>query len=135
MERIKVRSGEREELVDITDTVAKIVEKKGWRDGAVLLYVPHTTAGILINEGADPSVAEDILQRLRVLAPLTGDYRHYEGNSDAHIKAALVGSSTLLIVEGGGLKLGRWQRVFFAEFDGPRVREVWLKFLPGESIR
>lgn len=135
MERFRVRSRKREELLDITDMVAGVVERRGWKEGALLLYVPHTTAGILVNEGADPSVAEDILRRLRILAPLKGDYRHYEGNSDAHIKAALVGGSLTVILEGGRLGLGRWQRIFFAEFDGPREREVWLRYLPGEDVR
>jgi len=135
LERLKVRTGEREELKDITGEIERIIEKKGWKEGAAHIYVPHTTAGILVNEGADPDVAGDILRRLKVLAPLRGDYRHYEGNSDAHIKASLTGSSLLLMVEGGRLRLGRWQRVFFAEFDGPRQREVWISFLPRESVR
>ena len=132
MERASVKSRRREEFLDITDVVLDAVRRRGWRDGIITVYVPHTTAGVLVNEGADPDVARDILKRLESLAPLKGDYRHYEGNSDAHIKAALIGSSLTLLLEGGRLMLGRWQRIFFAEFDGPRTREIWIKFTPGE---
>ena len=117
------------ELLDITRKVEEAVAEAGLKDGVVLVYVPHTTAGITINEGADPSVAEDILAQLDRLVPAKGPYRHLEGNSPAHIKAGLMGSSVLLAVEHGRLVLGRWQAVFFCEFDGPRTRKVQVKTL------
>lgn len=117
------------ELLDITRKVEEAVAEAGLKDGVVLVYVPHTTAGITINEGADPSVAEDILAHLDRLVPAKGPYRHMEGNSPAHIKAGLMGSSVLLAVEHGRLVLGRWQAVFFCEFDGPRTRKVQVKTL------
>jgi secondary thiamine-phosphate synthase enzyme len=117
------------EFLDITPEVEKVVRKIGLSDGAVLIYIPHTTAGITINEGADPSVQEDILNLLHQMVPLKGPYRHAEGNSAAHIKASLMGSSVLVAVEQGRLVLGRWQSLFFCEFDGPRTRKVMIKFL------
>ncbi len=131
VERIEVVTRERNELLDMTDQVADALAALGVADGAVLLHVPHTTAAVTINEGYDPDVAGDLLRRLEALAPLGADTagradRHDEGNSDSHLKAALVGPSLLLPVSDGRPALGRWQRVFFCEFDGPRRRELWL---------
>ncbi|MBI5584829.1 MAG: YjbQ family protein [Deltaproteobacteria bacterium] len=117
----------RTEFLDITQEVERALPRPGMEDGLVFIYVPHTTAGVTINEGADPSVAEDILGALNRLIPLQGDYRHLEGNSAAHIKAGLLGSSVLVAVEKGRLVLGTWQAIFFCEFDGPRTRKVLLK--------
>jgi len=126
--RIETRS--RAELVDVTARVREAVRASGVEDGLCVLYVPHTTAGICVNECADPDVARDILAALGRLVPDSGDYRHEEGNADAHVKAALVGSSLQLLVEKGMPKLGRWQGIFFCEFDGPRGgRELWLRVL------
>lgn len=121
-----VRTSDREQFVDVTDRVARAAGELGVRDGAVYVYVPHTTAGMTINEGADPAVRRDILRALQRIVPDDLDYEHEEGNSPAHAKASLVGSSALVPVEGGEVKLGRWQVVYLCEFDGPRARRVWV---------
>ena len=131
MERIDVPTSRRCELVDVTAPRSTRLRGARRRGGAVLLHVPHTTAAVTVNEGYDPDVAGDLLRRLELLAPhwedtAGGRDRHGEGNSDSHLKAALVGTSTLLPVVDGELALGRWQRVFFCEFDGPRRRELWV---------
>ena len=124
---ISVHTPEREVLVDITERVREAVarEHPGFT-GLLTVFVPHTTAGVTINEGADPSVARDIVEHLRRLVPRDAGFRHSEGNSDAHIKASLLGSSALVVVEGGRLRLGTWQSVYLAEFDGPRNRRLWV---------
>ena len=125
---ISIRTRKRSEMIDITSQVSEHLEKAGLEQGMCYLYVPHTTAGIAINEGADPSVAEDIQAMLDKLVPWEGPYRHLEGNAAAHIKSSLVGSSASLLVESGRLKLGTWQAIFFCEFDGPRSRKVYVRF-------
>ena len=124
---INVKTRTRIDMVDITSSVQKEVSKSGASDGICLVYVPHTTSGITINEGADPAVCHDIMEKLNELVPANAGYRHMEGNADSHIKASLVGSSVLVLVENGRLVLGTWQRIFFCEFDGPRSRRVYLK--------
>jgi secondary thiamine-phosphate synthase enzyme len=124
---INVRTGTRIEMVDITSSIQKEVTKSGKKEGLCTVYVPHTTAGITINEGADPSVCHDIVTKLNQLVPPDADYRHMEGNSDSHIKASLIGSSVSVIVEEGHLLLGTWQKIFFCEFDGPRSRKVFFR--------
>jgi len=114
-------------LVDITSQVQGVVAESGVRDGVCHVYVPHTTAGVTINENADPSVREDILMELNKTIPLQDNYKHLEGNAAAHIKATIVGSSETVLVEGGRLVLGTWQGLFFCEFDGPRSRRVLIK--------
>ncbi len=126
MQRLPVHTSRREEIIDVTAEVAAAVASMGIEDGAVLVYVPHTTAAVLVNEGYDPDVAGDLAAWLARAAPRDAGYAHAEGNSDAHIKAMLVGSSQLLPVEGGRLRVGRWQALFFCEFDGPRARELWV---------
>jgi secondary thiamine-phosphate synthase enzyme len=125
---IPVKTTARSEMVDITSALQKEIARAGVSDGVCVAYVPHTTAGITINEGADPAVCRDIIERLDDLVPLNAEYRHMEGNADSHIKASLMGSSVSVLVEGGRLLLGTWQRVFFCEFDGPRSRKVYVKF-------
>jgi secondary thiamine-phosphate synthase enzyme len=127
MQRIPVSTRRREELVDITSSVEGAVGKAGISSGICVLYCPHTTAAITVNEGADPSVAEDMVMGLRRLIPLDWGFSHMEGNSDAHIKASVIGPSETVIVDGGKLVLGTWQRIFFCEFDGPRKREFFVK--------
>ena len=127
LNRLSIRTHSRSELMDITPLVRDIVHKSKIENGLCYVFVPHTTAGITINENADPSVRQDILMGLDKLVPWQGDYTHMEGNAAAHIKASLVGSSETIPVEKGDLVLGTWQGVFFAEFDGPRRREVWIK--------
>jgi secondary thiamine-phosphate synthase enzyme len=124
---VTVETRARTELRDITREVARRVKESGVESGACQLYVPHTTAGILINESDDPDVARDIGDALDRLVPRNAPYKHYEGNADSHIKAALVGSSQVVPIEGGRLGLGRWQGIFFCEFDGPRKREVKVR--------
>jgi secondary thiamine-phosphate synthase enzyme len=118
--------------VDITDEVTEAVRESGVSDGILFVYCPHTTAGITINENADPSVPHDITMKTgKLIDRRDPDYRHGEGNSDGHIKSSLVGASEMVIIENGELVLGTWQGVFFAEFDGPRSRNVFLKIIPG----
>lgn len=131
METLEIRTCEREALVDVTGAVRRTVRENGWSDGAVLVYCPHTTGAVTINEGADPDVVRDILTTLRRLVPLHGDYRHAEGNSDAHLKSSLFGCQQLVIVAGGELQLGTWQKIWFCEFDGPRTRKLWVQWLAG----
>ena len=123
-----------QELVDVTGEVRRAVSAAGARDGLLVVYVPHTTAGVTIQENADPDVQRDLLLALENAVPAQparGAFRHAEGNSDAHVKASLVGSSATLIVEGGAPVLGTWQGVYLCEFDGPRRRTVHLKLIPG----
>ncbi len=119
-----VRTRSRTSFVDITGDVQAAVTELGITDGAILVYVPHTTAAVTINESADPDVARDIGATLSKLVPASASYRHVEGNADAHIKSTLVGCSEIVLVEGGRLVLGTWQGIFFCEFDGPRTRRV-----------
>lgn len=115
------------ELVDITSQVAGLIKESGIKDGVCHLYNPHTTAGLTINEGADPAVKSDIIAAMRKIVPMDYPFKHLEGNSPAHVMASLVGSSVTVFVEKGTLKLGTWQKIFFCEFDGPRSRKVyWL---------
>lgn len=123
----QVRTSRRVETIDITGQVQEIVEGGG--DGVCIVYTPHTTTAIGINEGADPDVMRDIETTLAKLLPERGDYRHFEGNSDAHLKSILIGPSETIFVEGGNLQLGRWQAIYFCEFDGPRTRTVHVRFL------
>ena len=127
MREIKVVSRKRNEMIDITRDVQDVVSKENVENGLAVVYVPHTTAGVTINEGADPSVQRDIIETLKQLIPENGDYHHMEGNSDAHIKASLLGSSVNVIIENKRLVLGTWQHIFFYEGDGPRTRRVYVK--------
>ncbi len=127
---IRIRTVARESLEEITAQVQQVVQSLGVDVGLCHLFVPHTTAGIIINENADPSVCRDILEVLGRLVPRDGRYHHLEGNADAHIKAALVGNTVWIPVDRGGLALGRWQGIFLAEFDGPRERRVIITVLP-----
>ena len=129
MKRISIRTMRRVEMADITAMVEKVVKESGVVDGVCHVYVPHTTAGVAINEGADPSVARDIETHLAKLVPETGDFRHAEGNSDAHIKSVMVGASETIFVQNGRLVLGTWQAVYFCEFDGPRDRHFLIKVI------
>jgi secondary thiamine-phosphate synthase enzyme len=124
MKEIRVSTRSRTELVDISGEVQKAVAESGVQDGTCHVYVPHTTAGVTINENADPSVREDILMELNKVVPFQDNYKHLEGNAAAHIKATIVGSSETILVQGGRLLLGTWQGIFFCEFDGPRSRRV-----------
>ncbi|MGA3293320.1 MAG: secondary thiamine-phosphate synthase enzyme YjbQ [Candidatus Acidiferrales bacterium] len=127
---IRVKTSRRTELKDVTAEIEAAVRDSGCIEGVCHLYVPHTTAGVLINEGDDPAVARDIEAALDRLIPHAGNYTHAEGNSDSHIKTALTGSSETVLIGNGRLSLGRWQSVFFAEFDGPRSRDLRVKIVP-----
>lgn len=131
MKSLEIQTPSREALVDITPLVEEEIRKEKTRAGLCLVYAPHTTAAITINENADPTVRQDVLMTLKKAVPDTLAYAHSEGNSPAHAKASLVGSSITLIIENGRPALGTWQGVFFCEFDGPRRRKVYLKIIPG----
>ena len=124
---ISVKTHSRIDMVDITSSVQKEFSKSGITDGICVVYVPHTTAGITINEGADPAVCRDIMKKLNDLVPPDAGYGHMEGNADSHIKTSIIGSSVTVIVENGRMTLGTWQKIFFCEFDGPRSRKVYVK--------
>lgn len=126
---VSVNSHSRIEMIDITSQVRAQVATSGVTEGICVVYVPHTTAGVTINEGADPAVCIDILRKLNELVPPSDRYRHTEGNSDSHIKALLIGSSVTVIVENSRLVLGTWQKIFFCEFDGPRSRNAVVKMI------
>ncbi|RJR19931.1 MAG: YjbQ family protein [Nitrospiraceae bacterium] len=131
MKNINIKTRTRTEFVNITDEVQKIVSESGVKEGVCHMYVPHTTAGVTINEGADPSVVRDIVSTLNKLVPHSGNYLHMEGNSDAHIKTSLIGSSQCVIIDDGKLLLGTWQAIFFCEFDGARHRRITVKVTEG----
>ncbi|MGC2828989.1 MAG: secondary thiamine-phosphate synthase enzyme YjbQ [Candidatus Acidiferrum sp.] len=133
MEVLRVKTARRTQLVDVTGEVERAVAKSGVASGVCYVYVPHTTAGVMVNEHFDPDVATDLEGVFERLVPRVGPYRHAEGNSDSHAKAALTGTSATIFVEEGKLALGRWQGVFFCEFDGPRERNMWVKIISGGS--
>ena len=126
---LTVKTKSRTELIDITSEVQNTVRSSSIADGICMLYVPHTTAAITINESADPSVKTDILMILNEIVPWKAKYRHLEGNSPAHVKSTLVGASELVAIENGRLVLGTWQGIFFCEFDGPRTRKLHVKIM------
>jgi len=126
MQTLRVKTGRRTQLVDLTAAVERVVKEAGVVSGVCYVYVPHTTAGVAINEHADPDVASDLEGVFDRLVPHKGPYRHAEGNGPAHIKSVLVGADVTVAVRDGGLALGRWQGIYFAEFDGPRTRSVTL---------
>jgi len=126
---LKVSTKAREEFKDITDEVGKIIVKSGKKDGHCIVFVPHTTAGITINENADPSVRKDMLRKLTEIVPRDDNYEHSEGNSDSHIKASMMGFSQTIFIEDSKLLLGTWQGIYFCEFDGPRNRKVIVKII------
>lgn len=131
---VRVKTSRRTEWVNITAKVERLVAASGVPSGTCHVYCPHTTAGITINEGYDPDVARDMEAAFDRLVPREAGYKHYEGNSDSHIKATLVGSSQKIWIENGRLRLGRWQAVFFCEFDGPRDREIHVKIVPDSDL-
>ncbi|MDP3047854.1 MAG: secondary thiamine-phosphate synthase enzyme YjbQ, partial [Thermodesulfovibrionales bacterium] len=126
---INVRSSQRSEFIDITEKINEVIKETGILSGICYVYVPHTTAAVTINEGADPSVHRDIQNALTRLVPQEMNYSHREGNADAHIKSRIIGTSQLVIIDEGRLVLGSWQAVYFCEFDGPRHRRVTLKII------
>ena len=131
MEDIHISTHNRTEMIDITRQVQALVHKSGISDGMCVVFVPHTTAAVTINENADPAVIQDMLAELDKIVPLQDGYCHSEGNSAAHIKSSLIGCSQTVLIEKGMLQLGTWQSLFFCEFDGPRKRKVWVKMVKG----
>lgn len=129
MEKINIKTNRRVELIDITDKVQAIVSKNKLKEGVCFVFCPHTTAGLTINENADPSVQSDIINAVNKLVPAGAGYSHSEGNADSHVKSSLFGSSLNIFVEGAELALGRWQGIYFCESDGPRSREIWVKVM------
>lgn len=130
MDQFIVKTRSRFEMIDITNEVRSVLKKTGVKEGICCLFIPHTTAAVTINENADPDVPRDILMEMDKAIPMSDNYRHMEGNSAAHIKASLFGSSETVFIEGGNLVLGTWQSIFFCEFDGPRTRKVMVRFVP-----
>lgn len=127
MKELTVKTSQHTQFVDITSRVQEIVRSEGEEEGICHLYVPHTTAGLTINENADPTVPQDIINTMNKVIPFDGDYRHLEGNAAAHIKASLMGSSLSILIKDKKLVLGTWQGIFFCEFDGPRSRKIYVK--------
>lgn len=129
MQEIDVNTTEQVQFVDITSKIQSAVNAENQKDGICLIFVPHTTSAVTINENADPDVSSDMIKEINKIIPFSDNYRHFEGNSAAHIKSSMFGISETVIVADGKLKLGRWQGIYFCEFDGPRRRKVWIKFL------
>lgn len=129
LKRLSIKTQAKQELIDITERVQRAVRELGVSEGVCIVFVPHTTAAITINEHADPSVKEDILMMLGKLVPAGAHYQHVEGNAHAHIRASLLGHSVTVPIEDGKIALGTWQGIFFCEFDGPRQREVWITLI------
>ncbi len=127
MEKISIRTAKRIDLIDITGQIQNIVAKSKVKDGICFLFCPHTTAGLTINENADPEVKKDIINTLNKLVPENAGYAHSEGNADSHIKSSLFGSTLTIFIEDGQLAFGTWQGIYFCEGDGPRSREIWVK--------
>ena len=132
---LSVKTRERTELIDITSDINKLIQKSGVAQGLCMIYVPHTTAAVTINESADPSVKSDILTILNQIIPWEANYRHLEGNSPAHIKSTLVGSSELVAIDNQRLILGTWQGIFFCEFDGPRNRKLHVRIMEERFVK
>jgi len=129
IQTFEVRTSSQTEFIDITRSVQEVLKKTGVEDGICIIFIPHTTAAVTINENADPSVVQDIVMELNKIIPFKDPYRHMEGNSPAHIKGSLVGCSQIVFIESGKLVLGTWQGIFFCEFDGPRNRKVHVKVM------
>jgi secondary thiamine-phosphate synthase enzyme len=130
-EKFEVHTPEHSCLIDVTSQIDRMIKTRGIDEGVCYIFVPHTTAGVTINENADPTVKSDLLEEFGKIVPWNDDYSHSEGNSAAHIKASMMGASQTVLVSQGRLQLGIWQGIYFAEFDGPRTREVWVKVLGG----
>jgi len=127
MREIEVSTTEQVQFVDITDKVQTAVSAEKIENGICTIFVPHTTAAVTINENADPDVSTDMIKEINKIVPFSDNYRHFEGNSASHIKSSMIGASETVMIENGRLKLGRWQGIYFCEFDGPRRRKVWIK--------
>jgi secondary thiamine-phosphate synthase enzyme len=129
MKKFSIQTNSRTDFIKVDRQVAEAIAEMGLTEGIATLFIPHTTAGVTINENADPDVTADMELVLDQVVPWSGGYRHFEGNTAAHVKASMMGSSAQVIVSGGQLQLGTWQSIYFCEFDGPRTRQVWVKGL------
>lgn len=127
----RIETQKRNEIVEITSYIEEIIARSNIKSGMAIVFIPHTTAGITVNENADPSVKSDFLRKMSLMIPENEQYTHFEGNSDSHIKTILTNPSQMFIIEDGNLMLGTWQGVYFCEYDGPRTRKVWVKTLEG----
>ncbi len=132
MNSFTLQTHSRTDLINIDRQVTEVVEQSGLQEGIVTIFIPHTTAGVTINENADPDVIADLEEVLNRMVPWSQGYRHMEGNTAAHMKASLMGASAQIIVSGGKLQLGTWQSLYFCEFDGPRTRHIWIKGISTE---
>lgn len=130
MKEITIKTSKKQDIIDITSQIENVVSESGTQNGICFIYNPHTTAGLFINEGADPSVKQDILDKLNSLINPTDIYKHLEGNSHAHIKSVIIGNSLTVFINNGSLFLGHWQSIYFYEGDGPRTRRIYVKILP-----
>jgi len=129
LKKFEIKTKKREELIDISDFVKAAIKESGVKNGAAVIFCPHTTAAVTINENADPDVCSDMIKGLKNISPADKNYAHTEGNSDAHIKSSLIGASQTVIIDGSQLLLGTWQGIYFCEFDGPRTRTVFVKII------
>lgn len=133
MKELELNTERKQQFLKIDELLRQELEKNNWHDGLLSVFVPHTTAGVTINENADPDVVQDLLFGLSRIAPLYAEYKHLEGNSDAHLKALLTGAGAQIFVKNSRLLLGTWQSVYFCEYDGPRQRKIWLSFFAEEG--
>ena len=129
MYEIEINTTDQVQFIDITQKVREALDEKEIKNGICTVFVPHTTAAVTINENADPDVSTDMIKEINKIVPFSDNYRHFEGNSAAHLKSSIIGVSETVIIEDGDLKLGRWQGIYFCEFDGPRKRKIWIKII------
>ncbi|MCK5033549.1 MAG: secondary thiamine-phosphate synthase enzyme YjbQ [Calditrichia bacterium] len=127
MYEIEISTTDQVQFIDITQKIKEALDEEEIKNGICIVFVPHTTAAVTINENADPDVSTDMIKEINKIVPFSDNYRHFEGNSAAHLKSSMVGVSETVIIEEGNLKLGRWQGIYFCEFDGPRKRKIWIK--------
>lgn len=131
LEKLEIKTRKKVDLINITSQIKKVIVKSGIQEGICIIFVPHTTAGVTINENADPDVIRDIIESLNKIVPFDSTYKHSEGNSPAHIKSSLISPDRTVIIENGSLSLGVWQGIYFCEFDGPRNRKLFVKIIGG----
>lgn len=129
MYEIEISTTDQVQFIDITQKIKEALDEEEIKNGICIVFVPHTTAAVTINENADPDVSTDMIKEINKIVPFSDNYRHFEGNSAAHLKSSMVGVSETVIIEEGNLKLGRWQGIYFCEFDGPRKRKIWIKII------
>jgi secondary thiamine-phosphate synthase enzyme len=127
MYEIEISTTDQVQFIDITQKIKEALDEEEIKNGICIVFVPHTTAAVTINENADPDVSTDMIKEINKIVPFSDNYRHFEGNSAAHLKSSMIGVSETVIIKNGDLKLGRWQGIYFCEFDGPRKRKIWIK--------